>query len=165
MEEENDDTSYFDRCQYCNEEFKSEDKTFCTICTRKLRNEVYGSTDEFHLSDEELSQMFIDIFGRWRDNRVTISSCSNCCYYCSECKQILCYKCTGQNYGYIIKDDGFQYMICGFCRTEKAATGAVKLNMLLNKALIRATPSVYKPLEGSIYMNLKNKWDEHTNAL
>ena len=56
-------------------------------------------------------------------------------------------------------------MICGFCRTEKAATGAVKLNMLLNKALIRATPSVYKPLEGSIYMNLKNKWDEHTNAL
>ena len=31
MEEENNDISYFDRCQYYNEEFKSEDETFCAI--------------------------------------------------------------------------------------------------------------------------------------
>ena len=163
MEEENNDP-YFDRCEYCNEEFEPKDETFCDICTRNLRNEVYGSTDELCVSEAELSQMYTTIHGNWRDNRVTISSCSECCDYCCECKKMLCNKCTGRNITSIVKDDGFEYMICGFCTTRKVTTGAVKLNVLLNKALVRAVPTVYKPLKGPMYTILRDKWNEDTDT-
>ena len=162
MDEENNDP-YFERCEYCNTEFKPEDKTFCQICTRELRNEVYGSTDEFHLSDEELSQMYTTIHGHWCDNRVIISSCSKCCDYCCECNKMLCNRCTGQNIASIVKTNGLESMICGFCTTKKAVIGSAKLNVLLNKALVRAVPNVYKPIEGPMYTILKDKWKEYTD--
>ena len=84
--------NYFERCSCCHGEVEPANEGWCTRCTRALRNDVYRSTDH-HKSTEESSKLFVDIFGKFRDNRIRRMVCPDCLLYCVGCQRLFCVRC------------------------------------------------------------------------